>query len=211
MAKNDGGFDRLSRKLEAIPENLARGLVVVVKNEFIGFRGDMDQRLGGQVLGGLHLKEAALIRSQHSTVSGTKLNDIKGVASIGGLQAPHAILQQYGGILRAKNSRLLAVPVGKAFTKGLRLRENLAGFLKNVPNVSIFKSKRGNLVALRRFNKTKKSKTQSGEIIAVLKESVRVPPRLEYYQTWEKRAFSRKARLAAALKKAIDWKPGAAK
>ena len=131
----------------------------------------------------LHNRTGALRRS-------VRIRKVRGGVrmAVGGKDAPHAVTQELGGVIRPRRKKYLTIPLANAkagsgaLSGKYRIRKRGAGFETDAGPTFIFKSKAGNLiVAVRRKNR--KGFDARRDSLYVLKRSVKIPPRLKAWDS----------------------------
>lgn len=115
-----------------------------------------------------------------------------------GTGVEYAPIHEYGGVIRPKNSKNLAIPIGGAKTKSKVTRGRFLS-PRQIVGLQFIKTKSGKKFLIRKPAKGSKGKT---EFLYVLKDSVRIPMR-----PWLRPAFNDNKRkvheiLAAELDRA---------
>lgn len=138
---------------------------------------------GNQGGGRLHNRTGALRRS-------VRIRKVRGGVrmSVGGKNAPHAITQELGGVIRPRRGKYLTIPLPNALAASgaqsgkYRIRQRGGRFETDAGPTFIFKSRAGNLiVGVRRKNR--KSFDARRDSLYILKRSVKIPPRLKAWET----------------------------
>ena len=141
--------------------------------------GGKGKRGGGR----LHNRTGALRRSVRWKQTRDRVR-----MTVGGADAPHAVTQELGGVIRPRRRKYLTVPLPNALTASgaqsgkYRIRARGGRFETDAGPTFIFRSKKGNLiVAVRRKNR--KAFDAKRDSLYVLKRSVKIPPRLKAWET----------------------------
>lgn len=140
----------------------------------------------------LRVRSGALRSSVGGRVLGKKLGDLRAIFRVGGGRAGYARIQELGGVVRPKRARMLTIPIGAPRGSALtaagntraRAKPRRAGTTKSGAPIyqtgygrtHLFRSKAGNLVITA-------GSGQNSVLLYVLKDQVKIPPRLRAYET----------------------------
>jgi len=158
----DGSAKVLSRELKSFLDSVAQALV---KRHSGGWPG-------GTTVDTLSKRSGTLVNSIVASVrvSGETFNTIQGTI---GSDTPYAAIQEFGGVIKAKNVTYLTIPLPAALDgNGVPLKTKA----RDWPNTFVAKSKAGNLIIFQR-------RGTSIVPLYVLKTSVTIPPRLGMKKT----------------------------
>jgi hypothetical protein len=123
-----------------------------------------------------------------SDTRGSTLDNLALDLWVGGRTAHYAHLQEEGGTIKPVNARMLTIPIGEALTGGGAFRDRAkirpAGktsggkpkYTTGYGDTNLFRSKAGNLVITA-------GRKGSSVLLYVLKDSVKIPPRLGAHST----------------------------
>lgn len=105
----------------------------------------------------------------------------------------YANIQEYGGVVRPKNAKYLALPIGNALgPRGVARKSGPRAY----PDGFFFTSKKGNLIFAVKTGSKKKRRI---EPLYLLRKSVTIPPRFGFRKTWTKLGPDRIQRVRAGF------------
>lgn len=170
--------DKLEKALSTAP----RKLYAALKRRLGGMRGYLHKWVrkeiaqkkfkGGQFL---HVRTGAFRRSFDVVDHGTSIDTLRFVTGAVRNVPPYADIHEYGGVITPKKGKFLAIPLEAAKT----VRADVGrGGPRDFEDTFIFTSKAGNKIIAQR----------SGDGLTplfVLKESVKIPPRLGFFHAWD--------------------------
>lgn len=188
--------DRVRKLLERTPRIVFEEMERAFRDDGTEWLRAMQNRFRGG--SPLFTRTGTLRRSLTTKTSGTGLGSLKVRNVSAGVI--YATIQEFGGVVTPRRAKDLWIPIGENKTP--------AGVARTTPRVAfslygtgpgrlfIFRSKRGNKIAAR---------TIGSRLIPmfVLKQSVRIPPRLGFFSTWDGFADSRMQRHRDAIARAL--------
>jgi len=157
---------------------------------------------------GLFIRSGTLAKSLFTGVTGAGavgrffgLRNLGVFVKIGGNAAPYAAQHEFGGTINGRPWLTIPIRGGPAQTRAGVNRYNRA---KDVPDLFVIKSKKGNLLLVK--SKTGRGGVKRLEPWYVLKRSVYVKPRLEFEKSWNKDAPMMTTQLQGAVDASVqDW------
>ena len=148
----------------------------------------------------LHTRSGRLRRSLRARATGKDLGSLRlRVVSAG---TPYALLQEFGGKITPKKARYLTIPLRKNMTPAGNTRQSATRAIDT--GAWFHESKAGNLYIVKSKRAGRKGKRHS-KLTPLFKlvDEVKVPPRLKFFATWDKRAADRRRRMVRALNAAL--------
>lgn len=119
--------------------------------------------------GTLNVRTGNLRRS----ITTVRRKDASGPVAMVGTGVEYAPIHEYGGVIKPKNGKYLAIPIGKTQTQSLVTKGKFLS-PRNIVGLKFIKTKSGKAFLVRKTGKGKKATT---EFLYALKESVRIPAR----------------------------------
>lgn len=182
MADLEARFDttQLERAATHAAPVIFRGLHGATTGILTAFQSrHLKERMSGRP--GVMRKTAQLARSWKVIVTGTTVEDLRGTYAT---TSRYARMQEFGGVQRPRNAKMLAIPLSGALTPtGIgRFNGSLRAVLPAAfpGGTFVARSKSGNLIL---FGKTDKDADPIA--LFVLKSQVTIPPRLGTRDLWK--------------------------
>lgn len=181
---------RFAAAMRLAPEALAKSLKDEVGKFTLWFA---QKHMARQMNLRLKTRTGALKRSFGATSSGDKLSDLQWLVFT---TSPYAITHEDGAEIKPTEKRYLTVPLNAAMTKTGRKR----GQARSFENTFVQKAKSGKLFIFQRYGKGGKKIRP----LFMLVDSVKIPPRLEFFKTWDDQNKALMGKVALAVDTALD-------
>lgn len=198
----EGNLDKFKRALKRVPglvfaeakkalqqsgQEFQREMKLTRFRRYTSWKNDKDI---------LQSRTGLLNKSFNYEVQGGSIADLQvRVYSAG---TSYANLQEYGGEIKPRNGKYLALPIGKALgPRGIPRKKGP----REYPDGFFFTSKRGNLLFGVRSGRGKRKRI---EPLYLLRTSVYVPPRLGFSSTWDRLGPNRVLRVGNAVKRGFN-------
>lgn len=207
---------KLNESLRSVPERVYKPLRTEFENWGVDWKKAMARRFTGTTgPDTLHSRSGTLLGGLHARVSGSSLDDLRLAMTSEG--AIYARMQQKGGTVRPVNAQYLTIPVLANLYGSGNVRYPSALSLTEAfgeKRIVFFRSKKGSLLLGVRdvetgrqlksggFGAPKRNRKGKVAPFFVLKKEVKIPPRLGFFETWDKlsdersRGLERVARVA---------------
>jgi phage gpG-like protein len=204
MSTMSTGAERAFR-ITAAKEAFMKSMATIQSRVFDGTRdglrrwasGTIAQVIARHISGrpGLISRTGNLMRSLHHRESGSTLNTLKTVLWT---SQPYAHIQEFGGTVRPKSAKMLAIPFpGGPATGPTGMSLYASPLRSSLPEgMFIWKSKKGNLILGRREG-------QDLQPWFILKSSVTIPPRLGFRETVKQQIVQLQTQLGQQYRQAI--------
>lgn len=189
------------KAMDHYPADVARKMALAMRrigNEFVATftKGSLTGRPG------VRRRTGTLARSVFVGVTGKVDEGNRSAAlviTIGGGASKYAPIHEFGGTITARKSKFLAIPLPAARTASGVSRYASP---RDVPGLKLIKSRAGNLLLVKE-RRGRGGATQI-EPWYVLKRSIQIPPRLDFFRTFKDEAPGMQVKLGEAVDKATE-------
>lgn len=141
----------------------------------------------------LKRRSGDLARSFNATSAGDKLENLRWIIYT---TSPYAAAQEFGADIEPVSAKALTVPLNAAMTRTGRKR----GKARSFENTFVQRAKNGKLFIFQRYGRGGKKIRP----LFRLMDKVTIPPRLEFFKTWQDQNDALMAKVAQAVDAALD-------